>query len=105
MVRASGPPMAAKRDGAPDHEGQSADEDADIRTPTSIRPGTLRRTNHASARRNRAEPDAAGQRSMMLRTVHDHDDWNAEARGETPMQRRLTHIRVGREAGQADRRR
>jgi hypothetical protein len=23
----------------------------------------------------------------MLRTVHDHDDWNAEARGETPMQR------------------
>jgi hypothetical protein len=24
---------------------------------------------------------------MMLRTVHDHDDWNAEARGETPMQR------------------
>jgi hypothetical protein len=29
----------------------------------------------------------AGQRSAMLRTVHDHDDWNAEARGETPMQR------------------
>jgi hypothetical protein len=24
---------------------------------------------------------------MMLRTVHDHDDWNTEARGETPMQR------------------
>jgi len=24
---------------------------------------------------------------MMLHTVHDHDDWNAEARGETPMQR------------------
>ena len=23
----------------------------------------------------------------MLRTVHDHDDWNTEARGETPMQR------------------
>jgi hypothetical protein len=23
----------------------------------------------------------------MLRTVRDHDDWNAEARGETPMQR------------------
>lgn len=23
----------------------------------------------------------------MLTTVHDHDDWNAEARGETPMQR------------------
>ena len=23
----------------------------------------------------------------MLRTLHDHDDWNAEARGETPMQR------------------
>lgn len=23
----------------------------------------------------------------MLHTVHDHDDWNAEARGETPMQR------------------
>ena len=23
----------------------------------------------------------------MLGTVHDHDDWNAEARGETPMQR------------------
>ena len=23
----------------------------------------------------------------MLRTVHDHDDWNAEARGETPLQR------------------
>ena len=23
----------------------------------------------------------------MLRTVHDHDGWNAEARGETPMQR------------------
>jgi hypothetical protein len=25
--------------------------------------------------------------STMLRTVHEHDDWNAEARGETPMQR------------------
>jgi hypothetical protein len=24
---------------------------------------------------------------MMLSTVHEHDDWNAEARGETPMQR------------------
>ena len=23
----------------------------------------------------------------MLHTVHDHDDWNTEARGETPMQR------------------
>jgi len=23
----------------------------------------------------------------MLRTVHEHDDWNADARGETPMQR------------------
>ena len=23
----------------------------------------------------------------MLRAVHDHDDWNADARGETPMQR------------------
>ena len=23
----------------------------------------------------------------MLRTAHDHDDWNTEARGETPMQR------------------
>ena len=23
----------------------------------------------------------------MLRTVHDHDDWNTGARGETPMQR------------------
>jgi hypothetical protein len=23
----------------------------------------------------------------MLRRLHDHDDWNAEARGETPMQR------------------
>ena len=23
----------------------------------------------------------------MLRMVHDHDNWNAEARGETPMQR------------------
>src|SRR6516225_4975768 len=33
------------------------------------------------------EPYAPGQRSMMLHTVHDHDDWNTEARGETPMQR------------------
>src|SRR5215469_16088368 len=33
------------------------------------------------------EPDATGQRNAMLRTVHDHDDWNAEARGETPLQR------------------
>jgi hypothetical protein len=33
------------------------------------------------------EPDIAGQMSTMLRTVHEHDDWNAEARGETPMQR------------------
>src|SRR5262245_39232260 len=24
---------------------------------------------------------------MMLHSVHDHDDWNAQARGETPMQR------------------
>jgi hypothetical protein len=24
---------------------------------------------------------------MMLRTVHAHDNWNADARGETPMQR------------------
>jgi hypothetical protein len=29
----------------------------------------------------------AGQGKAVLPTVHDHDDWNAEARGETPMQR------------------
>ena len=29
----------------------------------------------------------AGQGRAMLRTAHDHDDWNAGARGETPMQR------------------
>ena len=33
------------------------------------------------------EVPAAGQGRAMLRTVHDHDDWNAGARGETPMQR------------------
>ncbi|HYX62394.1 MAG TPA: DUF6328 family protein [Streptosporangiaceae bacterium] len=30
---------------------------------------------------------ATGQKKAMLRTTHAHDDWNAEARGETPMQR------------------
>jgi hypothetical protein len=30
---------------------------------------------------------ATGQGKAMLGTTHDHDDWNAEARGETPMQR------------------
>jgi hypothetical protein len=30
---------------------------------------------------------ASGQVKAMLRTLHDHDDWNAQARGETPMQR------------------
>jgi Family of unknown function (DUF6328) len=30
---------------------------------------------------------AAGQAKAMLRMLNDHDDWNAEARGETPMQR------------------
>jgi tetrahydromethanopterin S-methyltransferase subunit E len=35
----------------------------------------------------RLEVRAAGQAKAMLRTLHDHDDWNAEARGETPMQR------------------
>jgi hypothetical protein len=35
----------------------------------------------------RLEVCAAGQAKAMLRTLHDHDDWNAEARGETPMQR------------------
>jgi tetrahydromethanopterin S-methyltransferase subunit E len=33
------------------------------------------------------EMRAAGQGEAMLRTVRDHDDWNAGARGETPMQR------------------
>src|ERR1700748_2040230 len=75
MVRASGPPMAAKRDGAPDHEGQSADEDADIRTPTSIRPGyplpdepCIRAAEPRRTGRDRAEEhDAAhGSRSRRL---------------------------------------
>jgi tetrahydromethanopterin S-methyltransferase subunit E len=35
----------------------------------------------------RLEVRAAGQAKAMLRTLHDHDDWNAGARGETPMQR------------------
>jgi hypothetical protein len=43
------------------------------------------------------EPRLAGQKGMMLygvrylqpraRARHDHDDWNTEVRGETPMQR------------------
>ena len=33
------------------------------------------------------ERRAAGQGEAMLHSVYDHDDWNAEARGETPLQR------------------
>src|SRR5919109_4246444 len=39
------------------------------------------------ARSRALEVPAAGQWNAMLHTVHDHDDWNAGARGETPMQR------------------
>ena len=37
----------------------------------------------------------------MLRTVHDNDDWNAEARGETPMQRGAAIPGRPRDGGQA----
>src|SRR6266704_833863 len=56
------------------------------KTPSSIRRG-YPRPGELCTHDTKLEVCAAGQRKAMLRTVHDHDDWNAEARGETPMQR------------------
>jgi len=56
------------------------------KTPSSIRlryPRIGESCNHGT----KLEVRATGQRKAMLRTAHAHDDWNAEARGETPMQR------------------
>src|SRR5256886_1618322 len=56
------------------------------KTPNSIRP-CYPWPSESCTHGTKLEVCAAGQGKAMLRTVRDHDDWNAEARGETPMQR------------------
>src|SRR5436190_787717 len=56
------------------------------KTPSSIRPG-YPRPIESCTHDGKLEVCTAGQRKAVLHTAHDHDDWNAEARGETPMQR------------------
>jgi Family of unknown function (DUF6328) len=55
-------------------------------TPSSIRV-LYPRPDELCGQAKALEPPASGQGKAMLRTIHDHDDWNAAARGETPMQR------------------